>query len=61
MVRKVESDGEDGHFECYDNSDGKPVHVDLDKELMEGDATLALLPNRSEGDEVNNNGETRER
>ena len=61
-VRKVDSDEEDSDFECYDRSEGKPVNVDVDREITEGSkATLALLPNRSEEDEKNNNGETRDR
>ena len=61
-VRKVDSDGEDSDFECYDQSGGKPVHVDIDKEIAEGNKpTLAKLPNRSEEDENNNNAEIRDR
>ena len=61
-VRKVDSDEEDSDFENYDRSEGKPVHVDIDKEITEGNKpTLALLPKRSENDEINNNGETRDR
>ena len=59
-VRKVESDKEDRDLECYDGSDGKPVHVDIEKEVTEGNnATLALLPNKSEENEIHINGETR--
>ena len=54
-----ESDERDNDFECYDKSDGKPVHVDVNKEVTEGNPTHALLPNRSEEDKINNNGETR--
>ena len=32
-IRKVESDDDDSDFECYNKSDGKPVHVDIDKEV----------------------------
>ena len=61
-VRKAASDEENSDFKCYDRSEGKPVHVDVDKEMAESNKpTLALLPNRSEEDEFNNNGETRER
>ena len=59
-VRKVEWDEEEKDFECYDMSDGKPVHVNIDKEIAFDKPTLALLPNRSEGDKINNNGETGE-
>ena len=60
-VRKVESDEEDSHFECFDKCEGEPVHVDIDKETTEGNkSTLALLPNRSEENQINNNGETRD-
>ena len=59
-ARKVESDKEDSDFDCYDKCEGEPVHVDIDKETTEGNkSTLALLPNRSEENEINNNGETR--
>ena len=58
-VRKVESDKKDSNFECYNKTDGKPVHLDIDKEVTEAELTLALLPNRSEDDARNNNGETR--
>ena len=58
----MESDEEDSGFKCYDMSEGKPVHLDFDKETTEGNkSTLALLPNRSEEDEINKNGETRDR
>ena len=56
--REVESVEEDSDFECYNKDDGKPLHVDVDKEVIEGGPTLALLPNRSEGDKINNIGET---
>ena len=50
-VRKMESDEDDSDFECYDRSEGKPVHVDIVREITEGNKpTLALLPNRSEED-----------
>ena len=36
------------------------MHVDIVKEIAEGNkTTLALLPNRSEEDEINNKGKTR--
>ena len=57
-VRKVESDEEDSDSDYYDNSDGKPVHVNIDKELAVDKPTLALLRNRSEEDEIHKNGET---
>ena len=60
-VRKTESDEEGSDFDCYDNYEGKPVHVDIDNETTEENkSTLALLPNRSEKDEINKNGETRD-
>ena len=57
-VRKLESDEEGNDFQCYDKSDGNPGHVDIDEEITEMDPTLALLPNRSEVEEMNNNIET---
>ena len=60
-VQKVEWDEEDGDFECYDKSEGKPIHIDIDKKTTEGNKpTLALLPSRSEENEINNKGETRD-
>ena len=59
-VRKIESDEEDSGFKCFDKSKGKPVHVEVNKLTIEGNkSTLALLQNRSEKDEITNNGETR--
>ena len=46
-VRKVESDEEASDFDCYDKSDGKLVDVDIDKEVTEGDPTVALIQKRS--------------
>ena len=61
IVWKVESDNEDNIFENFDMSEGKPVHIDIDKEATDGKKpTLALLPNRWEEDEFNNSGETRD-
>ena len=61
-LRKVASDNKDSDYECYDQSEGKPVHVDVDKEKAERNKpTLALLPNRSQEDEIDNNGETRDK
>ena len=61
-VRKVDSDEGEGDSESYNRSDGKPVHVDIDKVITKGHKpTLALLRNRSEKNEINNNGETRYR
>ena len=54
----VECDEDKSDFECYNRSDGKPVHVDIDKEVPEEWPALALLPNKSEEEEINNNGET---
>ena len=60
-VRNVDSNEEDSDFECYDKSDGKPPHVHIDKDVTEGTKrTLPLLLNRSEEDEINNIGETRD-
>ena len=58
-VWKVEMDKGYSDFECYDKFDSKPVQIDVDKEITERDPTLALLPKRSEKDEIDNNGETR--
>ena len=58
-VRKVASDDNDKDFECYDRSQGKLAHGDVDKDIAESNKpTLVLLPNRSEEDEINNNVET---
>ena len=49
----------DNEFECYDNSEGKPVHVDINKEAIEGNKPiLTLKPNRSEEDKISKNGGT---
>ena len=62
MVRTVASDDNDSDFECYDRSEGKSVYVYIDNETAEiNKPTLALLPNRSEEDKSNNNGETQDR
>ena len=59
MVTRVDSDKKNSDFECYDGSEQKSVHVDVDKENTGGTKPiLALLPNRSEEDEINKNGET---
>ena len=60
-VRKVESIEDNSDFECYKKSDGKPIHVDIDKEVIEGGPALALLRNNSEEKEINVNCETRGR
>ena len=57
-IRKVESDKQESDFDCYDKSDGKSVHVNIDKELAIDKPTLALLPNRPGDGEINNNGVT---
>ena len=57
-VGKVDSDKEQSECDCYDKSEGKPVHVNIDKELAVDKPTLALTPNRSEEDEINNNDQT---
>ena len=60
-VREVESDEEDSNLGCYGKSDEKPVHVNIEKEVTDGNKPRpALLPNRSEGDEINTNDETRD-
>ena len=60
-VRRVESDEEHSDSECYDKSEGKPVHVDIDKETTQGNkSTLSLLPNRSEEDEINKTDEIKD-
>ena len=57
----MKSDEEDSDLECYDESEGKPIHGDIGKETTEGNkTTLALLRNRSEEDEINSNGEARD-
>ena len=61
-VRKVASHDDGSDFECYDRSEGKPVHVDVDKDMNESNKpTLALSPTRSEKDEINNNDEEQDR
>ena len=47
-ARNVESDEDNSDFESYKKSDGKPVYVEIDKEVTEGGTALALLPNKSE-------------
>ena len=61
-VRQVELGEEGSDFECYDKSEGKQVHVDIDKETTEENkSTLAPpLSKRSEEDEIKNNDETRD-
>ena len=34
---KLESDEDDSDFECYNKSDVKPVHVEIDKEVTKGE------------------------
>ena len=61
-VRKMDLDEVESNFECYDRSEGKPAHVDIDKEIAEWNKpTLSLQPNRSVEDERNNNVERRDR
>ena len=57
-VPKVDSDEKDSEFDCYNKSDRKPVQVDIDEEVTEGGPALALQPNKSGEEEINNNGET---
>ena len=62
QVRKVNSENENSDFECNDRSEGKPVQAEIDKKKAEEKKpTLALLPNRLEENEKNNNRETRDR
>ena len=61
-VRKVASGDEDNDLECYDRSEGQPVHVDVDTEMAESNKPiLALLPIRTKEDEININDGTRDR
>ena len=61
-VRKVTLDDKHGDFDCYGQSKGKLVRVDVDKEMAESNkSTLVLLRNSSEVGKINNNGETRDR
>ena len=55
-ARKVECDEDDSKFYCYNKSDGKPIHIDIDKEVTERGPALALLPNESKEKEIKNNG-----
>ena len=57
QIRKEESDEDNSDFDCYNKSDGKPVHVNIDKEITEGGPALAWIPNKSE-EETNNNDDT---
>ena len=55
-VRKNESEEEHSGVQCYDKSDEKPVHVDVDKEMTGSSGkgpTLALILSKSEEDEIN--------
>ena len=56
-------DNDDSEFECSDRPKCKSVHVEIDKEMAQINNKLifALLPNRSEEDAINNNGETQDR
>ena len=50
-VQKVGLQFESSDFECYDKSDGKPVHANADRKITGKsgeDSTLSLLPPRSE-------------
>ena len=57
-ILKVESKEDYCDSECYNKSDGKPVHVDIDKEVIERGPALALLPNKLEEEELNIKGKT---
>ena len=57
-VGKVESDDGASDFESCVKCDGKPFHVDIDREVTvssQKEPTLALLLNRSEEKEINSN------
>ena len=56
-IEKVESDEEHSDSECYDKSNGKPVHADIDKKVTE---EKKPTPNRSEEYESNKNSETKD-
>ena len=58
-VPKVESGNEAGDFHCYNKSDSKMVHVDVDKkyENRQKDSTLSFLPNNSDEKYFKKNGE----
>ena len=56
-VRKVEMNEEESDFEICGKSDGKPIHVNIDKGLAVDRPTPALLPNRSEDDKIIDSGE----
>ena len=43
-IPKIESDADESNFECCDDSDGEPIQVNIDKEVTEGGAAMALLP-----------------
>ena len=45
-VRIVESDGDHGDFECYNKSDGKLVHVGIDRKVTERGPAPALQLNK---------------
>ena len=57
------ADDDESDFECYDKSGGKPVYVQVDKDITGGtgkDLKVALPPGLPEKKETsNNNGTTR--
>ena len=56
-VQKIESNGDDSNFECYDKLDRKPVHVDVDREITRSSGrypTFTLLPKISVEEAINN-------
>ena len=59
-MRNVKLEASDLDF--YNKSDGKPLHVDVDEEMKTDDKipALALLPNKSDEQKINNKGEIRE-
>ena len=59
-VWKVELEEEKSNFECYNKWDGKPVHVDVDRNFTGSsgkDPALALLSNKLKEDETNKEGQ----
>ena len=51
-IRKVKSNEDDSDFECYNKSERKLVHVDIDKEITQGGPALALQRNKLEEEET---------
>ena len=58
-VWKVALDDEDGSFKCYSIFDWKLVHVDVDKEITQGDGkspNLGLPRGKTEEEKIHNDG-----